>query len=536
MARVDPRLIYDYLLSQGVSGATAQGVLANIQHESNFDPSNHTGDGGTSGGLFQHHKERLTALKNYAKSTGRAWDDWRAQVDFALKEARGMGINLQETDPVKASKTWTIKFERPANAQAKAIQRAKSVSQYAYGSGGAVAAGSGNATVNQQTQEALNLPSGGSWFRAKDGTYYVAYRFYGDKKGEGPSQVVYYTGTPPSGAQIGSATTWEKYKAGWVDGGSTDTFRGVPAGKTYQDLVDDMLMKLGLAGSDALRDQGVMAVVALAMTRELSPAELSNRLRNTKWYQDRTDKEREWDDLSQAEKDQRLVDEASKLVSMWFTYVGEDLEMASFDKNGDGLISPDEIKKGDPDLFKWAQNIASGAASQAQAINSWMKDVALENPESPWSRSVREEEQAQGQHGVDVSNMEGQIRDLYQQWGVKISDQKLKDMANKVIMNDLALADVEKALDTQASALYQAKPPGMSTRDWAEPYFQSYMSTLEVSEPDIFDPLIQRGMAEGTNMAEYQKLLRADDRWLETSNARVEMNDKISALGRVMGF
>ena len=109
----------------------ARGILANIWGESRFSTSA-VGDEGTSGGLFQHHAGRWANLKEYAGSTERSWDDWRVQVDFAIKEAKGMGIDLQMSDAVEASKVWTLRFERPANAQAKAEQRAERVNQYRY--------------------------------------------------------------------------------------------------------------------------------------------------------------------------------------------------------------------------------------------------------------------------------------------------------------------------------------------------------------------------------------------------------------------
>jgi cell wall-associated NlpC family hydrolase len=121
------------MLQQGVSEASAAGILANIQFESGFDAHNATGDGGTSGGLFQHHAGRWAALKEYARSTGREWTDWTAQVDFALQEARGMGINLNATDPAAAAREWTIEFERPSNPDAKASERAAVVQNYMYG-------------------------------------------------------------------------------------------------------------------------------------------------------------------------------------------------------------------------------------------------------------------------------------------------------------------------------------------------------------------------------------------------------------------
>ena len=55
---VGAQSIYDYLKQNGVSPASAAGILANIRYESNFNPFNASGDGGTSGGLFQHHAGR----------------------------------------------------------------------------------------------------------------------------------------------------------------------------------------------------------------------------------------------------------------------------------------------------------------------------------------------------------------------------------------------------------------------------------------------------------------------------------------------
>ncbi|KKL28290.1 hypothetical protein LCGC14_2376610, partial [marine sediment metagenome] len=256
-----PQEIYAYLRSMGVSEASAAGILVNIQFESSFEYTNDTGDNGTSAGLFQHHLGRWDNLKAYAISRGTTWNaDWRIQVDFALIEARQMGINLQSNDAQAATKEWTIRFERPQDSKIKAEQRAQSVSQYMYGDPGNMNVTSGNAAP-QVGNETLNLPEGGSWFKVGGG-YFVAFRFYGNDNKEGPSAVVYYLATfpPPEGTKIHSETAWNTYSSGWVDGGTTDTFRGVPAGKSYQDLVNDLLLQLGLAGTDALQVAGIMAI------------------------------------------------------------------------------------------------------------------------------------------------------------------------------------------------------------------------------------------------------------------------------------
>lgn len=137
MATVSPQQIYGYLLQRGVSPASAAGILSNIEHESSFNPAV-VGDRGKSGGLFQHHAGRWDNLKRFAASTGRSWADWTAQVDFALGEAQQMGINLRASDPAQAAREWTIRFERPSNAQFRAGQRAARAGYYLGGGGGAV--------------------------------------------------------------------------------------------------------------------------------------------------------------------------------------------------------------------------------------------------------------------------------------------------------------------------------------------------------------------------------------------------------------
>ena len=129
-----------------------------------------------------------------------------------------------------------------------------------------------------------------------------------------------------------------------------------------------------------MKDAGVMAIIAIAMTRDMSEAELRNRLRQTEWWNSRTNKEREWNDLSEAEQNLRVVDEALSMVGLWFTYVGEDLNVAQYDIDGNGTVSAEELRRGNPDLYEWALKIASGEITQVQAVNVWMKAKALEDP------------------------------------------------------------------------------------------------------------------------------------------------------------
>ena len=126
---VSPNDVKSYLTSKGLSRNHVAGIMANIKAESGFRPGV-MGDGGTSGGLFQHHAERFKAMTS---ASGRDWaNNWKGQIDFALSEPAGRQyVAMKFSSPEAASKWFTINFERPANMVAKANTRSQDASQFA---------------------------------------------------------------------------------------------------------------------------------------------------------------------------------------------------------------------------------------------------------------------------------------------------------------------------------------------------------------------------------------------------------------------
>ena len=132
---VNPNEIKSYLSSKGLDPNQVAGIMANIQAESSFD-SGAMGDGGTSGGLVQHHDSKQDKrFSNMVKAAGGQdqWQkNWKGQLDFALSEpagARYQGMTFPT--PQAATTWWTINFEIPANAQQQAAIRSQSASQFA---------------------------------------------------------------------------------------------------------------------------------------------------------------------------------------------------------------------------------------------------------------------------------------------------------------------------------------------------------------------------------------------------------------------
>jgi hypothetical protein len=108
------------------------GILANIKVESQFMAHDEHMDsnGLPAGGLFSHNGPRLDQLK---QTLGKNWkQNWQGQIDFALKEPDGAKyIARQYPTADAASRAWTHKFERPANAKVQAAKRAPAATQYA---------------------------------------------------------------------------------------------------------------------------------------------------------------------------------------------------------------------------------------------------------------------------------------------------------------------------------------------------------------------------------------------------------------------
>jgi hypothetical protein len=103
----------------GLSAAGTEGVVRNVMRESGGD-SKIIGDGGTSGGMFQHHNTRFADLKAFAKSAGTDWQDPVTQVRFAAGEMKKSYPTLlaqlkRADDPAEAEDSFKRVFERPAS-------------------------------------------------------------------------------------------------------------------------------------------------------------------------------------------------------------------------------------------------------------------------------------------------------------------------------------------------------------------------------------------------------------------------------------
>lgn len=123
-------LVKEYLTSKGLSKNAIAGIMANIEHESSFNPSV-AGDRGMSHGLFQHYDKRKNNLLSYLQQRNLPTNSIEGQIDFALSERPDVVQQVNKArSPQEAADIWTRKFEIPANINKQSKMRQQSSLKY----------------------------------------------------------------------------------------------------------------------------------------------------------------------------------------------------------------------------------------------------------------------------------------------------------------------------------------------------------------------------------------------------------------------
>lgn len=277
-------------------------------------------------------------------------------------------------------------------------------------------------------------------------------------------------------------------------------------------------LELYVSDPEARKDPGVLEVYAQLLARpDMSPEELDARLRKTSYWNGRTEKQLAWNDLSDADKYSALADEAAWLTNEYFRLVGE------------------PIAASDPLIAEWAQTLAQGKASRMSVSEVFIKPIATQNAESPWSRTVRSETENQRARGVDVSNSTGAVRDLANRWGVQLSDETLTTWGRDLVEKKRSEEDLVEYLKNTAAVLFPWKDRELETRQAAEPWLQAYERTLE-RKADLLNPVVLGSLQKGESLLDFEIGLKRRPEWMDTKNARDTLASAAGDIGRRMGF
>lgn len=111
---ISPATVATYLASKGLDRNQILGILVNMRQESNFNPAAFNSKE-RSGGLFQHHLDRLDRMIAHTGGGNKWKSNWQGQIDYALSEPQARKYkNIKFNTPEQASEWWTRKFEVPA--------------------------------------------------------------------------------------------------------------------------------------------------------------------------------------------------------------------------------------------------------------------------------------------------------------------------------------------------------------------------------------------------------------------------------------
>lgn len=304
-----------------------------------------------------------------------------------------------------------------------------------------------------------------------------------------------------------------------IDAGNAAELEGLQSNwGTYGNFWNSIINTVIGPSNPAINDPGVLRVVAMYAARpDMSMQELNNLLQATDWYRSRTESELAWNSLSPAEQQMRREEMASRMVQTWFQFTGESVETS------------------DPRIVNYLEQVVSGKVGYGSWTESVVKKAALDNPESPYSRTLVDERRNQLQRGIDVENTSQRISDLARRWGVPMAIGTSQDWARQIVANEMSEADVLEAIKDQAQVMFPWKARDMDTTTAASPWLETYRRVME-SEADLSTSKVQAALTAGTPVWQFEQQLKSSSDWLSTKNARQEMVGVVAEVGRRMGF
>lgn len=540
MTKLSPQAVYQYLIQAGATPVVAAAFTSIAGRESGFDPSAHNGDASTgddSVGLFQINLLNggwTSFLQQHGMQNPRAalaTPQGAAQAALWIYQSSGM-------NPWGGYKGMPWSYNTDLNVGVAASGGKVSLGDlqafHGGGAGGTVspqASFSGTDATSSATgvgatpaAAKFNLPAGGRLY-AVDGTFVVVYKVgadnvYYDFSEPGIGSRVNTTGTPS-----GAAVTHDQFYGlpNLVHAGVVSELSGkdIQGAHSYQDWLNNQLQVLTGGNKEMMNDPGVVSLLIQGAAHNWSSDEINAKLKQTTYFKTHDDAQRNWQTLSPAERQSRTNDQASQLQQAYFNETGQ--QIAPNDKN----------------LQAWAAKVAGGGATITEATWQWIRPVAAKDAQSPWSRQLEQEKEAQLQQGVDVSNMGATVQQTFHDYGIKPSDQTVAQWSKDIVTKKKSQEDLTKLATNQASILYPwAKDDlqtGMTVKDIAQPWTDTYNRVME-QNTDLFNPAVQKALVQGQPVYDFEKNLKLSDDWLNTGNARQTLSQAGAEIGKAMGF
>jgi hypothetical protein len=159
---------------------------------------------------------------------------------------------------------------------------------------------------------------------------------------------------------------------------------------------------------------------------------------------------------------------------------------------------------------------------------------------------------AGGHFGGEAGQAEQELRNYAGQMGVSLSDNTLKTWLRSLVAGNHSIEDYQAYIQNNAELAFPAFSKqiksGVTVRQIADPYIQSMGNILEINPNSIdlqnatirkaLTQVDDQGQATGTGVPiwQFENSLRQDPRWLQTNNAREQINGVAHSVLKDFGF
>ena len=295
--------------------------------------------------------------------------------------------------------------------------------------------------------------------------------------------------------------------------------------------LDELAQDYGFAAGFFNSDPELKNLINQAVQGQWSVARFQASFINTNWYRSHQASVRQWRELEIRDPSTAQAQVAQRTTKLYNMVLQEGIQS-----------NPEQLTQFAHDSLMYGYN-----DEQIQAtLGSWFNY-------QPGTST--------GTAGSD----ESQVRKAINDYGMTVSDDTVGSWVKNMLNGSYTIDNVTGLLKNMAMSKYpglnQYLSQGMTVRDVADPYIQSYSQILEKppSTVQLNDPLIQKALqgvsqaAGGTksgsgstgtpqvptgpqSLYDFESALRQDPRWLQTKNAHDSLQQTGMGILRNMGL
>lgn len=282
--------------------------------------------------------------------------------------------------------------------------------------------------------------------------------------------------------------------------------------------MEELAVQYGFAAAFFNSDPELASLIKDAVKGQWSTSKFQAKFMATNWYRSREASVRQWSDLMARDpaEAQNKINESKAWLSDQFSQLGVDVD--------DATLTSLALQR-----LQW-----SWSDSQTQDILASYIDYEP------------------GQTSGEVAAIETNIKNLAYQYGVNVSDLQMQDWISGVVSQKYTEESLNDYIRDMARSKYGGMTgyldTGMTVRQVASPYLQEFGRLLEVNPDtvDLDDPLVssalqgqidpRTGQPGMMTVAQMQKAIKQDQRWLYTTNAKKDMTDLGLGILKDMGL